>query len=159
MSRLMKASLFGGLISILVLVAIILGCSDDIVLEPLPSLLGDYEGEFWYTADYGLETERPPRKYPVTWRFTDHTWNCWDASAEGEDCICDPSGDYNMADGVELTMREDGCAGCVFDSLKLPQGVFTLKQPPDPRTGLDSVVLTQIVGNIRKDVLLVPVEE
>lgn len=156
MNRLMKASLFGGLVSIVVLMAIILGCSDDIVLEPLPSLLGEYEGEFQYIKDYGLDTERPPDKFPISWRFSDQYYWCWDISAEGEDCFCEPSGEYIMADGVELRMKEDGCAGCVFDSAKLPDGVFTLRQPPDPRTGQDSIVLTQIVGNIRKDIKLVP---
>jgi len=160
MNRLAKASLFGGLISVIVLVMIILGCSDDIVLEPLPSLLGEYEGEFVYYTDYGLDNERH-KNYPITWRFSDQNYWCWDASVEGEDCICEPSGEYRMADGVQLEMREDGCAGCVFDSLKLPQGAFTLRQPADPRTGKDSIVLTQIdfTRNVRKDVLLVPVED
>lgn len=159
MNRLMKASFFGGLITIVVLVAIILGCSDDVVLDPLPSLLGDYEGVFEFTANFGQPNEQPPRTYPVTWRFTDHSYHCWDASVEGQDCICDPSGDYLMADGVELILKEDGCAGCVFDSLKLPDGVFTLRQPPDPRTGKDSIVLTQINDNTLKEVKLVPKEE
>jgi len=122
-------------------------------LTPLPSVLGEYEGIYAYTTDYGFSTQQTT-EYPILWRFSDQNYWCWDNSAEGEDCICEPSGEYIIADDVELTMREDGCAGCVFDPSKLPDGVFTLRQPPDPQTGQDSVVLTQIIDDIRKDIRL-----
>ena len=70
MNRLTKAPIISGLITITVLIAVIIGCSDDIVVPDLPSLLGDYEGRYNYVTNYGAanqQTETLPRPQSSWW--------------------------------------------------------------------------------------------
>ncbi len=148
MNRTLATSVLCGFITIMIVISISIGCSDDIILEPLPSLIGDYEGRYLYTENLGASNERTDDPYIIRWRFSN--LNYWVYDNGSDPCICQPSGEYLLADGVQLNMLEDGCAGCVFDSLKLPEGAFSLRQPGD------SIFMTQIIGDVRKVIELWP---
>ncbi len=156
MNRLTRGSLLCGLTSILIVIAIILGCSDDIVLEPLPSLLGEYEGRYHFITRYET-SQQQTEEYFIGCRFSDQNYWISDQCGDGCDCICEASGEYILGDNVELIQKIEGCAGqCVFDPNKLPQGFFALRRPNNPVTGLDSIVMTQITGDTCREILLVP---
>jgi hypothetical protein len=159
MNKTFVTSIFCGLITFLIVFSFVVGCSDDIVIEPAASLLGDYQGYFEYTENYGTTNEDTDR-YKILLRFSDQNFWMWDnadsADAANGICICEPSGNYLLADDVEIETVVQGCATCVFNSDKLPNGTFSLRQPTDPNTGVDSIVMTQLIGDIGKEIRLVP---
>ena len=148
MNRLTKAPLIGGLITIVVLIAVLIGCSDDIILEPLPTLRADYVGRYNYVTNYGAANQQT-ETFDITWRFSDQNYWMWMAD-DSSDALCEPSGEYILADGVEIVQKEEGCAGAVSDPAKNPTGVFSLRQPGD------SVVMMQIIDDVCKEILLIP---
>ncbi|MEW6411396.1 MAG: hypothetical protein AB1483_02860 [Candidatus Zixiibacteriota bacterium] len=152
MNRTLATSILCGFITLIIVISISIGCSDDVIVEPPASLIGDYEGKYIYTLDLGATTERTLDPWSIRWRFSNSQYWLYDENDENY-CICQPSGDYTLADGVELIMKEDGCAGCVFDSLKIPQGAFSLRQPGD------SIIMTQIIGDVQKEIILWPATE
>ena len=158
MNRLTRGSLLCGLTTLLIVIAIILGCSDDIVLEPLPSLLGEYEGRYHFITKYET-SQQQTEEFFIGCRFSDQNYWISDMDETGTNCICEASGEYVMGDNVELIQKIDGCAGvCVFDSEKLPNGLFALRRPNNPTTNKDSIVMTQITGDTCRKFLLVPVD-
>jgi len=157
MNRLTRGSLLCGLISILIVITIILGCSGDIVLEPLPSLLGAYEGRYQFITRYET-SQQLTEEYYIGCKFSDLNYWISDNSTSEADCICQASGEYIMGDNVDLIQKYGTCVDCVFDPEKLPQGLFSLRRPPNPTTGKDSIVLTQITGDTCRKILLIPEE-
>lgn len=133
----------GILIVLMVAASIYVGCSDDIILEPLPSLLGEYEGRYTITTNYG-QANQITEEYLITWRFSDQNYWLYDTTSN----LCSPSGFYILADNVTLDEQVDGCAGAVADNAKNPGGVFSIRQPAD------SVILTQLEDETFKEVLL-----
>ena len=123
-------------------------------LEFLPSLLGEYEGTYEYTTDYGLSGEHTS-EYAILWRFSDQNYWMFDNTDSADSvngvCICEPSGTYVLAEGVEIEMEVESCGSCVFDTERLPNGAFTLRQPSD------SVIMSQTdsENNICKTIRLV----
>ena len=159
MNGLTLGSLICGLTCLIAVAAIFISCSDDIILEPLPSLLGEYEGKYEFITRFE-QSNQETDDYDVAVRVSDQSYWLFDLDTSGTNCICQPSGDYVMGDNVELIMKVDGCAGqCVFDADKLPTGMFSLRRPVDPRTGLDSLVLTQITGDTCRLIRVVPATE
>lgn len=143
-----------GLFGFTIAFAIVVGCSEDLVLEDLPSLLGNYEGRYTYITNYGSATGRQTNVYLVTWRFSDlgyWVWNDADTNDDGD--VCEPSGDYILADGVEIIQKEEGNAGVVCDALKNPEGIFSLRQPGD------TIIMTQLDGDIYREIILWPSTE
>lgn len=116
----------------------LIGCSDDIILEPLPSLLGDYVGE------YSFSVNQQTRTAAISVRFTEQTYLLDDTT----DTFCSPRGDYALGNTVEFTENIPGCAGVVANEDWNPRGQFSLRQPGD------SVVLIQQVGDTLKQLLL-----
>ncbi|UCE25014.1 MAG: hypothetical protein JSU74_02900 [Candidatus Zixiibacteriota bacterium] len=150
MNRLLKRSLFLGLTSLLLSIALVNGCSDDIVLEPLPTLLGEYEGRYHYITGYG-STSQQTEVFMIVWRFSDLNYWMWNAADDdGNPEVCEPSGEYVLTGEVEIIEREAGCAGVVSSPDMNPTGVFALRQPGD------SIVMVQIIEDICKEILLVP---
>lgn len=156
MNKLTRGSLFGGLTSLIVVIAIFISCSDDIVLEPLPSLLGKYEGKYEFITNYN-QSDVDTDPYEIIVVFSDLMYWFYDnEDSTSEKCICEPSGDYILADNVELIQKIENCSECTMDPNKLPQGLFALRRPPDPISGKDSIVLTQITGDTCRQIRLVP---
>ncbi len=151
MNRLLKRSLFLGLTGLLLAIALVVGCSDDIVIEQPLSLLGDYEGRYHYITGYG-STSQQTEVFMIVWRFSDQNYWMWNAPDDDDSNpeVCEPSGEYTLTGEVEIVERETGCAGVVSSPDMNPTGVFTLRQPGD------SIVMVQIVDNVCKEILLVP---
>lgn len=132
------------LIVLLLSTAIFISCSDDIILEPLPSLLGDYEGRYFVTENVG-SISQITHEYVIRWRFSDQGYWFFDDLDQG---ICTPSGAYTLTGEVELNQRVSG-ETAVCNREFNPEGVFSLRQPND------SVILTQQFENVRKEIQLV----
>lgn len=129
------------------------GCSDDIILEPLPSLLGEYDGRYEFTTNLG-EPNQSTDVHLIQWKFTESFYFVIDTTTPQQ--ICTPSGEYILGNGVDFVEAEgrDGCSGIVASDEKNPRGVFSLRQPAD------SVILTQQLEGtgIRKNIILTPAE-
>ncbi|MCK4574630.1 MAG: hypothetical protein KAU36_09665 [candidate division Zixibacteria bacterium] len=137
-----------GALFVLLVVGIFISCSDDIILEPLPSLLGDYEGRYSVTTNY-LQPNQKTKTSDITWRFSDlYYWMTADTSGAA---FCSPSGTYTLEVLLVQDSLNNGCAGVVADEADNPQGVFSLRQPGD------SVILTQQEETTYKEILLVRV--
>lgn len=137
-----------GILAILLVIGIFVSCSDDIILEPLPSLLGDYDGRYSVTTDYNQPNQKT-KVSDITWRFSDlYYWMYADSSGAK---FCSPSGSYVLTGEVQLVQDSlrNGCAGIVADEADNPQGVFALRQPGD------SVIMTQQDGSTLKEIILV----
>ncbi len=136
------------ILSLLMVVSIFVACQDDVILEPLPSLLGDYEGRYSVTTNY-LQPNQKTKVSDITWRFSDlYYWMTADTSGAK---FCSPSGNYALTGEVDLVQDSlnNGCAGIVADEADNPQGIFALRQPGD------SVILTQQDGTTVKELLLI----
>lgn len=127
--------------------AMVISCSEDIVLPPLPTLLGEYEGRYHITT--GLGTNPVTKTYSITWKFSDQ--NYWMTSLD--DGLCSPSGTYTYTDNVTLGELYEGCSGVVAKEDDNPYGDFSIRQPGD------SVILEQIVDDVSKRVELVKTSE
>lgn len=126
------------------------GCSSDIVLEPLPSLLGEYEGRYLVTENVG-STSQITTIYEISWRFSDQSYFLKEATPEG---LCLPSGDYTLTGEVDLeeAANNNGCAGVVGNEDFNPRGVFSLRQPDD------SVIMIQQIDDLKKEIRLKRIE-
>ena len=135
--------LTGILTAILLSAGILISCSDDIVLEPLPSLLGDYDGRYVVTENVGTTSART-HEYVIKWRFSDQKYWFFDELDQG---VCTPSGDYVLTGEVEFKQLVSGETAICNKDFN-PEGVFSLRQPGD------SVILTQQLNDMRKEILL-----
>ncbi len=119
--------------------AIAVGCSDDksaddVVLEPPPSLKGEYVGKYVWTF------LPQPRSYEqnIKWKFTDTEWFMTADSSQPLDvCFCISFGSYTVEDRVRLLYRspqpwpDTMCTGGTCDPNLSPDGTFLLQQPHD----------------------------
>ncbi len=115
-------------------------CSDDIILEPLDTLLGQYIGHYTLTdLSQGGSGGVIQADVPIIWIFRDFTYELDDTTAT----ICSPSGDYVLSgDQINLDESIDGNAGGVCDPSLNPFGDFSLRRPGD------SLILTQNINEI-----------
>ena len=128
--------------SIALTLVIFSSCSDDIVLPPLDTLLGEYSGH--YTSK-DLVTGQLVADIPVVWIFRDFTYELDDTSKT----ICSPSGDYVLSgDQINLDEKFDGNVGGVCDPSLNPFGDFSLRRPED------SLILTQSQNDILIEIRL-----
>lgn len=111
-------------------------CADDVILEPLDSLLGNYEGHYTLT-DLGQDVTRID--IGINWVFRDFTYDLEDTSAT----ICSPSGEYELhGSDIDLDELFEGNDGSVCDPSLNPLGNFSLRRPGD------SLILTQSENDI-----------
>ncbi|UCD63218.1 MAG: hypothetical protein JSW34_10760 [Candidatus Zixiibacteriota bacterium] len=151
MVRKITTPLICGLLTFIIVFAIVIGCSEDLVLDPLPSLLGEYEGRYYITTNYGASNART-EEFLIALRFSD--LNYWMRNYEDTVTdLCEPSGDYVLADGVEFVEKEANCYGSIASEDDNPTGVFTLYQPGD------SLIMVQIEGDICKEIKVTPAQE
>jgi len=141
MSKLIRNNIVGGL-AVIVSLILILSCSSDIVLKPLPSLLGNYDGHY-SVIDNSSGTSQTKVDLKISWTFTEKQYRLDDTTGT----ICSPRGEYTLSGNVTLKQLSNG-AVTTCDSTLNPIGVFSLRQPGD------SVILTQEENNIFKEVRL-----
>ena len=147
-------------LALVTMVAWVIGCSDDIVLESESDITGNYEGIYTVTTDYGSNAAEIQAQ-PITWKFTDSTyimqinvyWEC--DSLVGETCvdssegwdvgfsICRVDGRYVVLDRLVLAESHslpDELAGfSACDKKNNPSGSFNLIKSATS----DTVKLTQ----------------
>ena len=87
-------------------------------------------------------------EYEIRWRFSDQKYWMFDDLDQG---VCTPSGDYTLTGEVELNQLTLGQVALCNESFT-PIGIFSLRQPGD------SVILTQQVDDMKKEMLLLRVE-
>ncbi|MFH2050727.1 MAG: hypothetical protein ABIJ12_14930 [bacterium] len=139
----MKKSLIS--LSALVMLALIISCAADIILEPPETLEGNYVGEYIYRVR-GTGASEDTSIQRITWTFTETTWDMnldFDNPDFNMDfCICEPFGQYLLED--RLRLQENGsqpngalCSSC-NESFN-PDGQFLLDR------STDTLVMTQQV--------------
>jgi hypothetical protein len=132
------------------LVTFAMSCKDDVIVEPPPSLTGDYQGT--YVRQVGQQT---PEVENVIWRFTSNGYIMrWDSTAGNETVIsCNASGNYTLENNVELeelnSNLDQGVAGGPCDENKTPKGVFGLDRSQEGR-----VLMRQVLGDTLKEIEL-----
>ena len=123
-------------------------CSDDIVLPPLETLLGDYTGRYIVKTDLSVGGGVTRIDQAIQWRFTDVAYNLIDTS----NTICVPSGTYTLTGEVVLKPA-DGAAGEGTQNVCTPEynpvGTFSLRQPGD------SLILIQQQNDTLRELRLV----
>ncbi|KAA3632456.1 MAG: hypothetical protein DWP97_10975 [Calditrichaeota bacterium] len=120
-------------------------CSDDIVLPPLQTLLGDYSGRYIVKTDLSVGGGVTRVDQAIDWRFTDGEYRL--ILLEGSENICNPSGTYKLTGEVTLD-QVIASSNVVCDESYNPVGVFSLRQPED------SVILIQQEDNVLKELRL-----
>jgi len=81
-----------GLILLFGVLAIFIGCAEDVFVDPPPTLTGDYTGVYIYKEG----------KY-ITWRFSKNSYqNRFNDSAEQDTLFCETDGQYELVNGVNL---------------------------------------------------------
>ena len=125
--------------SIAILVFAFNSCSDDIILEPLDTLLGRYDGHYTLTDLSQGGSGRTLIDLDVSWEFRDISYSLDDTTQT----ICTPSGEYVLTgDQISLAEGFDGNSGGVCDPSQNPTGQFSLLRPSD------SLILRQSINDI-----------
>ena len=125
--------------SIALTVVIFSSCSEDIVLPPLDTLLGEYSGHYELTDLSQGGSGVVKADIAVVWIFRDFTYELDDSTAT----ICSPSGEYVLSgDQIKLEESIDGNSGGVCDPSLNPLGDFSLRRPGD------SLILTQNANDV-----------
>ncbi len=138
-----KYSILG--FAIVVVVLFSSSCKDDIVLEPLPTLEGNYDG--LYRVITGYNTQSAETTYStIEMQFDDVRYFFDDDDTL--DAFCSPRGDYVLAaNNIELTETNDNCT-VIAKEKDNPRGQFNIQRPAD------SVIMIQQVADTLKQFLL-----
>jgi len=142
-----------GLVAVLMILTIAAGCADDIVLEPAPSLKGNYVGT--YTISF-LSTQQSTTE-DIIWQFQDQFFFMnLDSATFKSKCFCAVSGDYTLGDNVRLrvlaSQPDDNISSCTScNAAENPDGNFVLDQ------STATLRLTRQSGDTLKELLLTPV--
>jgi len=133
----MIKKLLGPILVSAVTVMLIIACRGDVVLEPPPSLVGDYVGVYIYKT--GLGDQADSLMQPVTFDFQENLWHMYidtlSADFNPNVCLCNAWGPYAITDRVRLELNDPDrpapvppCDAC--DTKQSPQGLYALEQPP-----------------------------
>jgi len=135
-----------GLIVILAgIVPFNLACKKDIVLEPLPTLEGIYDGTYRVITGYNTPSAETTWS-SVEMRFSDQVY--FFKSDNVPDAFCEPYGDYVLsANNIELTETNKNCTQIARERDN-PRGKFSIRRP------VDSVIMLQQVVDTLKQFLL-----
>jgi len=122
-----------GLILLFGVLAIFIGCAEDVFVDPPPTLTGDYTGVYIYKEGNQRET----RQY-ITWRFSKNSYqNRFNDSAEQDTLFCETDGQYELVNGVNLIETSSNSTQITCNVEQNPTGFFQLDQ------STDSVKMTQ----------------
>jgi len=115
------------------------GCRDDVNVPFPPSLLGDYHGTFAYQKVDGIDT-LVNEEALITFRFTSSDFSMYKDSTIPESLrvFCDVAGEYEVEDGVSMTLVDSSLTPVTCFLNWGPDGFFGLDQTTD------SVKLTQV---------------
>ena len=116
------------LILIFGVLAIFIGCAEDVYVSPPPSLTGDYNGVYIIkTGDQVAE------QLFITWRFQQEGYQMRvDTTVEqGEINLCETDGQYELENGVNLIETNPNSTQRNCDDSRNPSGFFQLDQSTD----------------------------
>lgn len=139
-----------GVITFFALLAIFIGCADDIVLEEPPSLKGTYTGTYIVKI---LSTQQSSEE-SILWRFEDQFFYMnLDPDKFSGKCFCQCYGEYSLTEGVRLVVvgsqPDDAIGECTScNSAENPDGTFVLDQ------STSTLTLTQQSNDTLKQLLL-----
>jgi len=136
--------------------ALILGCSDDIVLESESDLKGNFLGTYTIIENYG-STSQEEHSQPIIWTFADSTYIMRIDTTQEYDrdySICRVDGRYSLTEGVnfvELHSLPDPFTSCK-DNLN-PRDLFTLVKS----NNADTLRMTQYDGveQLQKEIYVI----
>ena len=133
-------------LALLVTMVFATSCRDDILLEPLPTLEGTYDGT------YSVITARNTQNEEITtstleMRFSDESY--WFDSDNSPDNFCSPRGSFILTNSMELTETNDGC-NVTARERDNPRGAFSIRRPGD-----SVIMLQQLEPDILKQILLI----
>lgn len=145
------------LLIIIALVGFAAGCAEDVVLPPLPSLCGKYEGT--YTVDETGLDGGTKHTVKVAWIFSTNRYFMKLDSVATNSGFCQPSGEYVLGDGVDLQEGSmlNGCTGSIAQESWNPSGLFRLEQPEDSIILKQSTTLEE--GNVIKTLKLARLDD
>jgi hypothetical protein len=123
----------------LILLALIIGCAADVILEPPETLEGNYEGVYILRVrNVDVTSQR------ITWIFTENNWNLF-VDVEHHDfdtsfCLCEAYGQYLLEDRLRLQVDrsqpksffvddENKCTSCNVGFV--PDGLFLMDRSTD----------------------------
>lgn len=138
----MKRYLSIFVLALLVTMVFATSCRDDILLEPLPTLEGTYDGTYSVIigrTDTTIST--------LEMRFSDESY--WFDSDNSPDNFCSPRGSYILTNSMELTETNDGC-NVTAREIDNPRGAFSIRRPGD-----SVIMLQQLEPDILKQILLI----
>lgn len=141
----MKKYSFIGIVLVIV-VLISAACQKDIILEPLPTLAGTYNGV--YMVITGYQTADDTTISTIEMLFDDEKYFFNSDNIPG--AFCDPRGDYLLsANNIELTETNKNCTVTAKEKDN-PRGQFNIQRPAD------SIIMIQqdSTGTILKKFLL-----
>lgn len=117
----------------------VVGCRDDINVPFPPSLLGDYHGVYAYQEVEGIDTQVNEEAL-ITFRFTSSDFSMYKDTSIPESLrvFCDVAGEYELEDGVIMTLIDSSLTPVTCFVQYGPSGFFALDQTTD------SVKLTQV---------------
>ena len=128
-----KYSLIGFAIVFIVLMSA--ACQDDIILEPLPTLEGTYNGR--YLVITGYQTTNDTTESTIEMLFSDDQY--FFNSDNDPDAFCDPRGEYVLAaNNIELTETNKNCTA-IAKERDNPRGQFNIQRPAD------SLIMIQLI--------------
>lgn len=138
----MKRYLSIFVLALLVTMVFATSCRDDILLEPLPTLEGTYDGTYSVIigrTDTTIST--------LEMRFSDESY--WFDSDNSPDNFCSPRGSYILTNSMELTETNDGC-NVTARERDNPRGAFSIRRPGD-----SVIMLQQLEPDTLKQILLI----
>lgn len=134
-------------------VAIMAGCAEDIVVEPPQSLRGVYDGEYIVTRDYGSSGGGTTVSQWVVWTFSDQKfWMEATKTDQRPKVFCDMSGNYKLE--TNITLSDPNTGGDQCDPRDVPEGTFGLRRTIGADNQIDSLYLEQIEGTMKKELRL-----
>lgn len=152
-ARSVRSWSFAGLFAVLALVGIVVGCREDIFVEPPESLIGRYTGIYRFTSvKNGIDTTKDRSQY-ITWQFKSQEYlMLWDSTnntpippdTATDRQFCDNKGIYDLSSGITILVNSDGQnlrnSPCNTD--ENPDGFFSLDQSRP-----DTIYILQIAQN------------
>ena len=107
--------------------AVFIGCAEDVFVEPPPSLTGDYTGVYIFKEGSQVAVQQY-----ITWRFSQNGYqNRFDEAVEQDTLFCETDGQYELVNGVNLIETSPNSTQITCNAAQNPTGFFQLDQSTD----------------------------
>ena len=106
--------------------AVFIGCAEDVYVEPPPSLTGDYVGVFIIK-----EGNQVAESGDITWRFSQNGYQMRYQDIPTDTISCECDGQYELENGVNLIETSSNPTQITCTASRNPTGFFQLDQSTD----------------------------